>query len=68
MSAIDNPYPSTFKTTFSFTDGKPLKAICTYPDKTITSGYIYTGDEVSEIHDTFNFFTNSSLKKVGEAS
>lgn len=51
LSAIEYTYPSA------------TKSVTTYPDKTITSGYIYAGDQVSEIHDNQNgknTYTNDS--------
>ncbi|MEJ7557988.1 MAG: hypothetical protein WKF66_06735 [Pedobacter sp.] len=40
------------KITISFTNGRPTKATTTFPDKTITTGYLYDGDQVSETHET----------------
>jgi len=50
------------KTTITYSNGRPVKAVIELKEKTRIYGYIYDGDQLSEIHVTENGIVLSILK------
>ena len=51
------------KTTITYSNGRPVKAVIELKEKTRIYGYIYDGDQLSEIHVTEKGIVVSILKK-----
>jgi len=54
--------PPINKTTITYSNGRPVKAVIELKEKTRIYGYIYDGDQLSEIHVTENGIVLSILK------